>query len=216
MKVLVGCEESQAVCKAFRAKGHEAFSCDLQVPSGGHPEWHLQMDVFEAIKLQKWDLGIFFPECTHLAASGAVYWKEKQKDGRQQKAIQTVIDLWNSDIPKISIENPTGILSTVWRKPSQIIHPFYFGDPFLKRTCLWLKNLPPLVWHKTDTLFEPATAVKPEFHYTSNSYRSGARKDGTRNISKLPVYKPFDSMTDKRLRSKSFEGISKAMAEQWG
>lgn len=211
MRIIVGCEVSQVVTKAFRERGHEAYSCDL-LPTEGNPDWHFQEDVLKVLEREGFDLGIFFPDCTHLTSSGAQYWAEKQADGRQQAAINFVLKLWDADIPKISLENPTGILSTVWRKPDQIIHPYYFGDPFMKRTCLWLKNLPRLQWNKTDTLFEQQTAVEPAFHFTSNSYRSGMRKDGTRPISKLPVFKPWDSAQE---RSRSFGGIARAMAEQW-
>lgn len=203
LSILVGCEESQAVCIELRKLGHEAFSCDLQECSGGHPEWHLQMDVFEAIKIKKWDIGIFFPECTHLSGAGAPSWKIKQADGRQQKAFDFVMKLADCGISKIAIENPTGFLNTNWRKPDQIINPFQFGDPFKKRTCLWLKGLPKLT---------PTNIVKPEYHYTSNSTQGGLLKDGTRRKSKLPIRKAWDNSKE---RSKSFSGIAKAMAIQW-
>lgn len=201
--VLVGCEESQVVCKAFRELGHEAYSCDLKPCSGGSPEWHLQMDVFDAIKLKKWDAGIFFPDCTHLSGAGAPSWKIKQADGRQQKAIEFVLDLMWCGLKFIAIENPTGILSSVIRKPDQIINPFQFGDPYKKRTCLWLTRFPKL---------EPTNIVEPLFHHTSNSTRGGLLKDGTRKKSALPIRKAWDSATE---RSKTFPGIAKAMAEQW-
>lgn len=203
LKVLVGCEESQAVCIAFRELGHEAYSCDLEPCSGGRPEWHLQMDVFEAIKMRDWDLGIFFPPCTDLASSGAPSWPEKQADGRQQAAIDFVLRLWDCGIKKVSIENPVGILSTVWRKPDQIINPFQFGDPYRKKTCLWLKGLPALI---------PTDVVEPKFHWTSNCYHGGLRKDGTRKRCSLPVRKAWDTPAE---RSKTFPGIAQAMAEQW-
>jgi hypothetical protein len=201
--ILVGCEESQVVTIEFRRLGYNAFSCDLQDCSGGYPEWHLKMDVFEAIKIRNWDMGIFFPECTHLTAAGAPSWKIKQADGRQQQAFDFVIKLANCGISKIAIENPTGFLNTNWRKPDQIINPFQFGDPYKKRTCLWLKNLPALT---------PTEIVKPEFHYTSNSTRGGLLKNGTRRKSQLPIRKSWDNSKE---RSKSFVGIAKAMAQQW-
>lgn len=203
MKVLVACEESQRVCIAFRNMGHEAFSCDIIECSGGHPEWHLLKDIFEVIN-EFWDIMIAFPPCTHLSAAGAPSWKIKQRDGRQQQALDFVLALANCSIPKIAIENPTGFLNTHWRKPDQIINPFQFGDPFKKRTCLWLKGLPKLI---------PINIVKPEFHYTSNSTRGGLLKDGTRRKSNLPIRKAWD---DSRERSKTFYGIATAMAEQWG
>ncbi len=203
LKVLIGCEESQVMCKAFRALGHEAYSCDILPCSGGHPEWHLQMDVFKAFELIEPDMCVFFPPCTDLSGAGAPSWKIKQMDGRQDKAINFVLELACLPCSKIAIENPTGILSTKWRKPDQIINPFQFGDPFKKRTCLWLKGLPSLT---------PTNIVEPTHHFTSNSTRGGLLKDGTRRKSKLPIRKAWDNSTE---RSKSFDGIAKAMAEQW-
>lgn len=211
-RVLVLCEESQTVCKEFRLLGFEAYSNDILPCSGGKPEWHLQMDAFEAIELMKWDAIIAFPPCTDLSAAGAPSWKIKQADGRQQKAIDFVKKIWTNKCKHIAIENPTGILNSIWMKPTQIIHPYYFGEPFLKRTCLWLKNLPPLYYAENDNLFSSKTLVKPEFHYTSNSTRGGMKKDGTRTKSKLPIRKAWDNSHE---RSKSFCGIAKAMAEQW-
>ncbi len=204
MKVLIACEESQAVCKEFRALGHEAYSCDTQECSGGHPEWHIQEDVLGVIKREKWDMIIAFPPCTDLSAAGAPSWKQKQADGRQQAAIDFVYAIRDADCEFIAIENPTGKLNTSWRKPDQIVNPFQFGDPFKKRTCLWLKGLPKL---------EDTDLVEPKYHYTSNSTRGGLLKDGTRKKSELPIYKAWDSPKE---RSKTFPGIAKAMAEQWG
>lgn len=203
LKVLVGCEESQEVCKAFRALGHEAYSCDLQECSGGHPEWHLKIDLFDAFDKVKPDLFIVFPPCTDLSGAGAPSWKAKQADGRQQKAIDFVVRIYESDCPFIAIENPTGRLNTAWRKPCQIFHPFHFGEPYKKRTCLWLKGLPKLFHTKT---------VEPKFHYTSNSVRGGLLKDGTRKKAALPILKAWDNSKE---RSKTFPGIAKAMAWQW-
>lgn len=185
-KVLIGCEESQEVCKAFRKLGHEAYSCDLLPCSGGHPELHLQIDVFEAIKLKDWDIGIFFPPCTHLASSGARWFKEKQKDGRQIKAITFFMNIAMSNIHFMAIENPIGIMSTYYKKPSQIIHPWQFGHGETKATCLWLKNLP---------LLKPINIV-----------------DGREQR----VWKMPPSKERSKLRSKTYSGIAKAMAEQWG
>ena len=144
MKVLIACEESQAVCIEFRKLGHDAYSNDIIPCSGGHPEWHLQMDVFEAIKLNNWDMMIAFPPCTDLAGSGARWFKEKQMDGRQQKSIEFFMRLIYDPINKIAIENPVGIMSRLYRKPDQIIQPWMFGHGETKSTCLWLKNLPKL------------------------------------------------------------------------
>jgi hypothetical protein len=216
MKILVACEESQAVTKEFRKLGHEAYSCDIQPCSGGHPEFHIQSDVIPILtchffntndgnihEINKWDLIIAFPPCTHLSAAGAPSWKQKQTDGRQQQGIDFFMRIINSPCERIAVENPTGIMSSIYRKPDQIINPFQFGDPFRKRTCLWLKGLPRL----NDTNF-----VSPQYHFTSNSTRGGLLKDGTRKKSSLPIYKPWDNSTE---RSKTFPGIAKAMAEQW-
>ena len=184
MFVLVACEESQAVTIEFRKLGHEAFSCDIMPCSGGHTEWHLQQDVVGLLK-QKWDMMIAFPPCTHIAVSGARWFKEKQQDGRQQDAIDFFMKLINATINKIAVENPIGIMSTKYRKPDQIIQPWKFGHGETKATCLWLKNLPKL---------KPTNIV------------SGREQ----RIWKLPPTKDRA-----KLRSKTFPGIAKAMAEQW-
>lgn len=203
MKILVACEESQAVTIAFRKLGFEAFSCDIQECSGGHPEWHLQQDVTELL-LQSWDLIIAFPPCTHLSSAGAPSWKQKQLDGRQQEGIDFFMRFVNANCKLVAVENPSGIMSSKYRKPDQIINPFQFGDAFRKRTCLWLKNLPVL---------KPTNIVVPKYHFTSNSTRGGVLKDGTRRKSNLPIFKPWDSG---KQRSKTFQGIADAMADQWG
>lgn len=209
MRVLIACEESQAVCKEFRRKGHEAYSCDIQDCSGGHPEWHIKDDVLKVIN-DGWDLMIAFPPCTHLAVSGAAWFEQKRKDGRQQNAIEFFMALANSDIEKIAIENPVGIMSNIWRKPDQKIHPYYFGDPYQKTTCLWLKNLPKLYHTKYLTLFDHIVT-----HTEPGEMHIGIRKDGR-------VYRMAKWYNDARSgnhgfkRSKTFPGIAKAMADQWG
>lgn len=214
MKVLLACEESQAVCIEFRKLGHEAYSNDIQECSGGHPEWHLQMDVFEAIQLKQWDLMIAFPPCTHLAVSGAAWFEQKRKDGRQQEGIDFFMKIVNADIPKIAIENPVGIMSQYFRKPNQIIHPYYFGDPFQKMTCLWLKNLKPLYHNSCENLFDSniTHTGKGEF------YEWKDRKTG--KLKKQPLWYAESflkgSKEKGKERSKTFPGIAKAMAEQWG
>lgn len=141
-RVLVACEESQAVTKEFRVLGVEAYSCDFEPCSGGHPEWHIQGDVLPLLK-EEWDMVIAFPPCTDLASSGARWFKEKQADGRQQKSIEFFLQF--TKIPsKWAIENPIGIMSTKFRKPDQIIQPWQFGHGETKATCLWLNGLPPL------------------------------------------------------------------------
>lgn len=184
MRVLVACEESQAVTIELRRLGHEAYSCDIQECSGGHPEWHIQADALELIKL-KWDMIIAFPPCTNLAVSGARYFREKQADGRQQASIDFFMKFVNADCEKIAIENPIGIMSTIYRKPDQIIQPWQFGHGETKATCIWLKGLPKL---------QPTDVVKGR----------------EQRIWKMPP-----SPDRAKLRSKTFPGIARAMAEQW-
>ena len=144
MKILVACEESQAVTLELRRLGHEAYSCDIEPCSGGHPEWHLQVDALELLKME-WDMILAFPPCTNLAVSGARYFAEKIADGRQQASINFFMKFATADCPKIAIENPVGIMSSKWRKPDQIIQPWQFGHGETKATCLWLKGLPKLI-----------------------------------------------------------------------
>jgi len=204
MRVLVGCEESQAVTREFRKLGHEAFSCDILPCSGGHPEWHYQKDIFEVMNLG-WDIGIFFPPCTHLTVSGAMHFKEKIADGRQQQGRDFFMAMINAPIEKISVENPIGIMSTYYRKPDQVIQPYFFGDGFTKTTCLWLKNLP---------LLEPTNIVEKGefFEFTS--------KKGEKKRMPMWYYKALqDAKTPaerRTLRSKFFQGMADAIAEQWG
>lgn len=217
MKILVGCEESQTVAIEFRKLGHEAFSCDTEPCSGGFPEWHLQMDVFDAIKLKDWDLGIFFPPCTYLTVT-ANKWLDVARYG--EKAIKRIFDrhnalgfvlkLYYSNIPCLAIENPIGYLSSAFRKPDQIIHPYYFGDAEAKSTCVWLKNLPLLRYAKQDNLFEQSTFVEPEY----TVFNCKSNKSGVSKFSKHWVMPP--SPERQKLRSKTFPGIAKAMATQWG
>jgi len=140
MRILIACEESQAVCKEFRKRGHEAYSCDILESSGGHPEWHLQRDVIEILRSYSWDMVIAFPPCTDLAVSGARWFKKKRADGRQQRSIDFFMEFTKLDC-KVAIENPVGIMSTKYRKPDQIIQPWQFGHGETKATCLWLNKL---------------------------------------------------------------------------
>lgn len=212
MKVLVGCEESQAVCIAFREKGHEAYSCDLKPCSGGHPEWHLWMDIFEAIDRGGWDMGIFFPDCTYLTCSaewaygdGPYHQKIKEatlagqarRDARN-RAVNFVRMLISCGIPKVAIENPVGVLSSEIRKPDQIIQPWQFGDDASKATCLWLDNIPKLV---STSCFPPRIV-------------NGKRRWGNQTDSGQNKLSPSENRA--ALRSKTYPGIAKAMAEQWG
>lgn len=139
MAILVGCEFSQIETKAFRALGFEAYSCDL-LPTEGNPDWHLQMDVFEAIANLKPTLAVFHPPCTYLAVSGARWFSQRQKE--QEAALEFVRKLMAAPVPRICVENPVSVISTKIRKPDQIIQPWMFGHGETKATCLWLKNLP--------------------------------------------------------------------------
>jgi hypothetical protein len=221
MKILVACEESQAVCIEFRKRGHEAYSCDILPCSGGHPEWHICDDVLFILSsvhfctqdrkkhfINEWDMLIAFPPCTHLAVSGAAWFEAKRKDGRQQEGIDFFMKFTKTNIKKVSIENPVGIMSKIYREPDQIINPFYFGDPVPKKTCLWLKNLPKLVHCKSDNLFDCKTWVDPEFII--------GKRDGKKYsiIHYQSVGK--DPLERGKIRSKTFPGIAKAMADQWG
>jgi site-specific DNA-cytosine methylase len=203
MKILLACEESQAVTKEFRLLGHEAFSCDLMPCSGKHPEWHLQEDVIPLLK-QDWDMVIAFPPCTHLAVSGAAWFKEKQKDGRQQQGIDFFMEFTKLDhIPKVAIENPVGIMSRHYRKPDQIIQPYQFGDDAAKKTCLWLKGLP---------------LLKPTKFIEGKEYINKDGKKVVRWANQCINYGQEKSPpSDDRgsIRSKTFRGIAKAMAKQW-
>ena len=204
MKILVACEESQAVTKELRKLGHEAFSCDLLPCSGGHSEWHIKGDAVKEAYSGKYDMMICFTPCTHLAVSGARHFAQKIADGRQQQGIDLFMSFVNAPIDKIAIENPIGIMSTNYRKPNQIIQPWMFGDKAQKSTCLWLKNLPELV----------ATDIVEKGEFFEFISKKGIKK-------KMPMwyYKALkDAKTPAErstLRSKTFEGIAKAMATQW-
>jgi hypothetical protein len=211
MKILLACEESQAVTIKFRELGFEAYSCDIQDQSGGFPEWHIKGDVLEVIN-QGWDVMIAFPPCTHLAVSGAAWFEQKRKDGRQQQGIDFFMEMVNAPIKHIAIENPIGIMSKEYKKPSQIIHPYYFGDETSKATCLWLKNLPLLKHNKEIDLFnQNSTWVNPKFtEYKCN--KTGGTKRYSTTADKW--YKTAEERS--RERSKTFPGIANAMATQWG
>lgn len=204
MKVLIACEESQAVCIEFRKLGHEAYSCDIQECSGGHPEWHLQMDVFEAIKLKEWDMMIAHPPCTRLTCAANKYYKPEYSKRfptmhtDREDAVNFFMQLTRSKIPLVAIENPIGIMSSRYQKPTQIIQPYQFGDPERKSTCLWLYGLSKL--HHTNI-------VEPEIVY----HKSG-RTDGKLHFDTLKLPKEERA----KARSKTFPGIARAMAEQWG
>lgn len=224
MRVLIACEESQAITIEFRNLGIEAYSCDLLPCSGGHPEWHFQEDVFNVIGRMKWDLMIAHPPCTYLTVTANRWLKEqpKLKSGAlvgaerikaREEAMEFFIKLYECDIPRICIENPVGVMGSKWRKADQIIHPKYFGDPFEKLTCLWLKNLPKL-WHakSIDLFTNEITHTKPEPRYEWIDSKTG-------KIKSQPSW--FAKASQKngergKIRSKTFPGIAKAMAVQWG
>ena len=204
-RILVACEESQAVTKAFRNLGYDAFSCDLLPCSGGHPEWHYKEDMFEVIKREpKFDLMIAFPPCTDLAVSGAMHFERKIADGSQAKSIQFFMDVINADVERIAVENPIGIMSKLYRKPNQIIQPYQFGDKAQKSTCLWLKNLPNL---------QPTNIVdKGEFFEWTDKKTGKVKKQPLWYYEALLKSKtPEERRT---LRSKTFQGIADAMANQ--
>jgi hypothetical protein len=216
MKILIACEESQAVCKEFRLLGHEAFSCDILPQTGGQPEWHIQRDVFEVIN-EGWDMMIAFPPCTYLSVSGAQWYyhpedkelpievrrphpKYPNRSNDRKDAAEFFIKLYNSDIPKVCIENPVGVMSNLFRKPNQIVQPWMFGDEATKTTCLWLKNLPSLM--PTEIVGKGERTVFQSGKSHPKWYADALAK------AKTPEER-------RNLRSKTFLGIAKAMATQW-
>ena len=200
--IIVGCEESQAITIEFRKLGFNAFSCDTLECSGGHPEWHLQMDIFEALKLKKWKLGIFHPPCTRLTLTANKWYKPEYAHRfptiheDREKAVDFFMKLANADIEYKAIENPVGIMSTRFRKPEQYIQPYEYGHPESKKTGLWLFGLPKL---------KPTDIVEPEFimcqgkRYSKTHYdhKGGVKNGGT-------------------IRSKTYPGIAHAIATQYG
>ena len=213
MRVLLACEESQALCMEFRKKGHEAFSADILDCSGPYPEWHLRGDVLDLLN-KNWDLMIAFPPCTHLAVSGARHFKQKILDGRQQQGIDFFMEMVNAPIPKIAIENPIGIMSTLYQKPNQIIHPYHFGDPYSKSTCLWLKNLPALNYNRK---YDDGSKNLQKELVNENLPTEVDRGEFVTFSSGKRMAKWYSEASGNgHLRSKTFAGIAKAMAEQWG
>ena len=224
MKILIACEESQVVCKAFRKKGHEAYSCDILPCSGNHPEWHIKGDIGNVLNgsfmafgqfwteaetvdcINSWDLMIAFPPCTYLTVTGNKWMKPEYEkrfpDRKKQRenAVNFFMKLYNAEIDKVAIENPIGIMSTRFRKPNQIIHPYYFGDAERKSTCLWLKGLPELKHKKSEH-------VKPNII----KYKNGKGTDSKWHIDTMKLPKEERS----KERSKTYQGIANAMANQW-
>ena len=210
MKVLIACEESQAVTKEFRALGHDAYSCDILPCSGGHPEWHLQGDVFKYIN-QGWDLMIAHPPCTFLAVSGARHLYNKdgtinvERERERDLALVFVQKLMNVNIEKIAIENPISVISSHIRKPDQIIQPYMFGDSASKSTCLWLKGLPKL---KPTNIVDKGAFMEWIDKKTGKVKRQALWYYQALQQAKTPQER-------RTLRSKTFKGIAEAMANQW-
>lgn len=231
MNVLIACEESQTVCKAFRKLGVNAFSCDILPSSGGHPEWHFNCDVFKVIKEKggvlengdsinldgDWDLMVAHPPCTYLSVSGARWYyhpddkhlptSERRPHPRfpnrarhKEEALDFFIKLFEAPIEKIAIENPVGVVSTLYRKPDQIVQPYMFGDEASKSTCLWLKNLPTLIPTKIVGKGERVvlSSGKSLPKWYSDSFHTSISTEERRT-----------------LRSKTFQGFADAIAEQW-
>lgn len=216
MKVLIACEESQTVCKAFRELGHEAYSCDIQECSGGHPEWHIVADVLSVLNggwfttqagtrvyIERWDLMVAHPPCTYLSYAGNGAMKtDPTRRQKQLDALDFFIKLYNAPIPMKCLENPRGVISKEFKRESQVIEPFMFGDAARKRTLLWLVNLPPLLY----TAINPRGMV-PDFYYIR---KSGSKKGGKQGRYFMTANKSA------KARSKTFQGIAQAMADQWG
>lgn len=206
MFVIVGMEESQIICEAFRAKGHIAYSCDLKSCSGKHPQWHIQGNIFEVLNSGlHFDLGIFHPDCTFLTvannshmANGCSKYTAKQARQFRADAVDVFMKCTEFDIAKIAIENPIGVMNTIYRKPDQIIQPYEYGEDASKKTCLWLKNLP---------ILKPTKYIEPRIisglKRWSNQTDSGQNRLG-----------PSEERA--ALRAKTYPGIAKAMADQWG
>lgn len=209
MRVLIACEESQAITKEFRKLGHEAFSCDLLPCSGGHPEWHFQQDIFEVID-KGFDIMIAHPPCRYLAVSGARWMYNKDGSVNQERlknqneALSFVQKLMDAPIDKIAIENPISVISTKIRKPDQIVQPYMFGDKASKSTCLWLKNLPEL----------KPTDVVEKGEFIEFISKKGVKKRQAKWY--FDALKNSKSPEERRtLRSKTFKGMAEAIANQW-
>ena len=225
MRVLIACEESQRVCIAFRDRGHEAYSCDIQPCSGGHPEWHIQGDALIAMRggfihlqdgstvcVDNWDMMIGHPPCTYLSNAGNRYFNIDRFGSKAEKrmidrlsAAQFFMDMYTANIPRIYLENPVGFING-WLKPTQVVEPYFFGDSEKKKTCLWLKGLPKLIHHRTDNLFGSRTHIEIKPTYVD---KSGKSRYFTDSISGT-------NPEAQKLRSKTFPSIAKAMADQWG
>lgn len=223
MKILIACEESQEVCKAFRKLGHEAFSCDTEHCSGGHPEWHIQDDVLLYIDTGEWDMMIAHPPCTYLTVAntymnrGCSKYTADEAISLRHDAVMFFFALAEAPIPKICIENPIGIMSKIYRKPDQIIQPWEFGHPESKATCLWLKGLPilkPTVWAeftqyrcKCGNVFDAKLGKYGCCDWPAKPLWQNQTKSGQNKLAPSP--------DRAKLRAKTYPGIAAAMAEQW-
>lgn len=209
MRVLVACEESQAVTIELRRLGHEAYSCDIRPCSGGHPEWHIQTDALELLKI-KWDMILAFPPCTHLCSAGQRWFSPGpwQKDPKlREDAAAFFMAFANARCDKVAIENPVGIMSTRYRKPDQKIQPWQFGHPHSKTTCLWLKGLQPL--EPTDIL------TKPKGGWENQGFTQSGKYAGFKNYDEKGNLLAWNNPRTAVIRSKTYPGIARAMAEQW-
>jgi hypothetical protein len=214
MKILIACEESDEVRSRFEKLGFDAWSCDLQENRNPKAK-HYKGDVFDIIK-EGWDAMVAFPPCTHLACSGAAWFEQKKKDGRQKQGIDFFLNIVNAPIKHIAVENPLGIMSKLYKQPTQKIQPYFFGDQAQKTTCLWLKNLPPLYHNAAPNLFDDIiTHVNKGEFFEWIDGKTGKKK-------KQPLWYYNAALTNHKngtrakIRSKTFPGIAEAMANQWG
>jgi len=203
MKILIACEFSGTVREAFTKLGHDVTSCDIEPTD--IPGKHYQGDIADIIN-DGWDMMIAFPPCTHLAVSGARHFEQKRKDGRQQQGIDFFMSMINAPIPKIAVENPIGIMSSLYRKPDQIVQPYHFGHEASKATCLWLKNLPLL---KHDNVVGKGEVFTSS---TGKKYPAWSHDAIDANGKKIG----YNTPEIKKIRNKTFQGIADAMANQWG
>jgi len=227
INIIIGCEESQAVASRFRDFGFNAYSCDLLACSGGHPEYHFQMDIFDVLKcghlitqsgdavfIDKWAMAVFFPDCTYLTVTANKWLKDQPerasgalvgaaRRSAREDAISFFIRLYNCDIPLIAMENPVGCISSVFKKPTQIIQPYEYGFPETKKTCLWLQGLPAL---KPTNVVEPVFKIANGKKYSPTHYNP-TDENGNRCVTRQDRAK---------IRSKTYAGIAEAMAQQWG
>jgi len=207
IRILVACEESNAVSGRFNDAGFDSWSCDLQYSSDIFNKKHYRCSVFDIIN-DGWHCLIAFPPCTHLAVTGAKHFLKKEKDGRQAAAIEFFMAMVNAPIHRIAIENPVGIMSGLHKPPTQIVEPYYFGDKATKKTCLWLKNLPPLFHNAKPDLFNPtATHV--------DRGREKVYGDGSKFSKWYAETSNLPHSERSKARSKTFNGIADAMVDQW-